>query len=137
MKKIVLAIGLTVSSIMANNISVEITGMLNQNGKISIGLYNKNDNTFSNILKSYKGANVKIVGKKVTYTFKNIPDGTYAIAVIHDENRNKKLDKNFLGMPTEGYGFSNNIRPTFRAATFEESKFEVNKDKMLTIKMGY
>lgn len=137
MKKLILGTVLTISSLFAKDIYVEVTNILNQNGKLAIGLYNKNDDTFANMTKYYKGANLDIDDTKVIYEFKNIPNGTYAISVIHDENDNKKLDKNFLGIPTEGYGFSNNIRPAFRGANFDESKFVLNIDKSIVIKLGY
>jgi uncharacterized protein (DUF2141 family) len=55
--------------------------------------------------------------------FEDIPPGTYAIAVIHDENMNGKLDTNWLGFPVEGYGFSRGTQkligvPSFPAASF-------------------
>jgi uncharacterized protein (DUF2141 family) len=53
--------------------------------------------------------------------------GRYAVRVMHDENGNGQLDRNFVGMPTEGYGFSNNPR-AMRAATFEEAGFDVGDD---------
>jgi uncharacterized protein (DUF2141 family) len=58
-------------------------------------------------------------------TFSDLPAGTYAIAVFHDENDNGVLDTNFAGMPREGYGFSNNHRYTLHPASFEESRFEL------------
>ena len=137
MRKIILGTILTVSSILAGNINVKITNILNQNGNIAIGLYNKDDGTFTDMSKYYKGVNLKIDIQEVIYIFKNIPNGTYAISVIHDENKNQKLDKNFFGIPKEGYGFSNNVRPIFRGANFEESKFRLNDDKNITIEMGY
>ena len=54
----------------------------------------------------------------------DLPPGNYALRVMHDENGNGKFDTNLVGMPTEGYGFSNNPR-VMRAATFEEARFEV------------
>jgi len=137
MKRLILGVVLATLMLSANSINVEVTNILNKNGKISIGLYNKDDDTFSNMSKYYKGVNLDINDTKVVYTFKNIPNGTYAISIIHDENENKKLDKNFFGIPTEGYGFSNNIRPSFRGATFKESMFTLNSDKNIVIKMGY
>ncbi len=137
MKKSILGAVLTLSSLLANDITVEVTNIFNQNGKIGIALYNRDNKSFANMSKFYKGVYLKIDGKKVIYTFKDIPNGTYAISVIHDENENKKLDKNFLGIPKEGYGFSNNIRPKFRGATFKESKFKLNRDKNISIKLGY
>lgn len=139
MKKtiIIVIIVLFASILFASDLTVEVTNLRNKNGKISIGLYNNNDNTFASISKSYKGVNLAIDNSKIIYTFKNIPNGIYAISVIHDENENKKLDKNFFGIPKEGYGFSNNIHPKFRGANFEESKFELKNDKNITIKIRY
>ena len=58
---------------------------------------------------------------KSAVVFSNLEPGRYAAIAFHDENGNGKLDKNFLGIPTEPYGFSNNVQgflgpPTFDAA---------------------
>lgn len=58
----------------------------------------------------------------------DLPPGRYAVRVLHDENGNGRLDTNVLGMPTEGYGFSNNPRVLMRAATFEEAAFDLAGD---------
>lgn len=60
----------------------------------------------------------------VVFRFSGLPAGRYAVQVLHDENGNGKLDANFLGMPTEGYGFSNNPR-VLRKPTFEEAGFDL------------
>ncbi|KTT52301.1 hypothetical protein SB11R_02405 [Pseudomonas oryzihabitans] len=52
-----------------------------------------------------------------------LPPGRYAVSVIHDSNDNQKLDTNFIGMPTEQYGYSNNPPLRMRMATFEECAF--------------
>jgi uncharacterized protein (DUF2141 family) len=59
--------------------------------------------------------------------FKNLVPGRYAVAIMHDLNGNLILDKNFLGVPKEPWGVSNNVRPNFRAPEFEESSFEINE----------
>ena len=66
---------------------------------------------------------IKVRHTKARCDFEDIPPGTYALAVIHDENSNGKLDLNWLGVPTEGYGFSNDATgvlgpPPFSAASF-------------------
>jgi uncharacterized protein (DUF2141 family) len=66
---------------------------------------------------------IKIRNTAARCDFEAIPPGTYALAVIHDENSNGKLDTNLVGMPTEGYGFSNDakariVTPSFSAAAF-------------------
>lgn len=52
--------------------------------------------------------------------------GEWAVALTQDMNGNEKMDKNFLGIPTEPYAFSNNIRPRVSAPTFQECKFTVS-----------
>ena len=46
-----------------------------------------------------------------------------AVTLFHDENKNGKFDSNMIGYPLEGYGFSNNVVPQFRAPSFDECKF--------------
>jgi len=96
MKKVILNTVVFATTLMASDITVKVTDILNQKGKISIGLYNQNNDTFADMSKAYKGVNLKIKDKNVVYTFTNIPNGTYAIAVLHDENENEKLDKNMI-----------------------------------------
>ncbi len=136
MRKLILGTVVTASILSANDITVEITKLLNTNGKVQIGLYN-NAQSFSIIDKIYKGTAVSVSSKTFRYKFENIPNGVYAIAIFHDENENRELDKNFLGFPSEGYGSSNNIRPSFRGANFDEAKFELNGNKNIVINMGY
>ncbi|OIQ84442.1 hypothetical protein GALL_337520 [mine drainage metagenome] len=66
---------------------------------------------------------IKVRDKQARCDFEDIAPGTYALAVVHDENMNGKLDTNWLGVPTEGYGFSNDAivlldTPSFSAASF-------------------
>ncbi|RLA75165.1 MAG: DUF2141 domain-containing protein [Epsilonproteobacteria bacterium] len=137
MKKIVLCLLVLVSAIFASSIEVNVKNIVNKKGKISIGLYDKNDENFAKRDKNFKGIDMSIDSKTLTYIFENIPDGTYAVAVFHDENQNKILDKNFFGIPKEAYGFSNNIRPMFRGANFDESKFVLKNKKKIIIKLVY
>ena len=66
----------------------------------------------------------KIEAAEQTFHFSDLPPGRYAVMVMHDENDNGKLDSNFMGMPIEGYGFSNNPA-VMRKPTFEEARFEL------------
>jgi len=70
--------------------------------------------------------------------FIGIPPGTYALAVIHDENRNGKLDTNWLGIPKEGYGFSSGARALLGAPSFSAASFVYDgQDMELTISLHY
>ena len=61
-----------------------------------------------------------------TIVFTSLLEGIYAISVFHDENMNQKLDKNFMGIPKEGYGASNNPKKKMGPPNFEETKFQFN-----------
>lgn len=70
--------------------------------------------------------------------FRDVPPGTYAIAAIHDENRNGDLDRNWLGIPTEGYGFSENASGSPGAPSFHIASFPFDGGELfLTIRLQY
>jgi uncharacterized protein (DUF2141 family) len=71
--------------------------------------------------------------------FQQVPPGTYAVAVVHDENGNQKLDSNMLGVPTEGYGVSNNKTYALSQPRWEESRFDLaaGESRQLTIQLRY
>lgn len=80
----------------------------------------------------------KLGGTAAVCTFAAIPAGTYAIAVLHDQNNNGRLDTNWIGMPVEGYGASNNKLHRFSAPSFNESRFVVGTaDVALAIRLKY
>ena len=117
-------------------INVEISGVEDPKGLMSIGLYSK-EKGFPDDGKEYKGTDVEVTGQTVVHTFNDVPFGTYAIAIFHDTNSNGKLDKNFLGIPKEGYAFSNNVFGTFGPPDFKDTSFEFAGSKMIRIEMRY
>ena len=74
----------------------------------------------------------------VVCRFTDIKPGPYAVAVSHDLNGNRRTDTNFLGIPKEDWGISNNVRPNLRAPTFDEARFDVGATGVTTleIKLG-
>lgn len=71
--------------------------------------------------------------------FQPVPAGSYAVAVVHDENGNQALDSNFLGVPTEGYGVSNNRTYALSEPRWDESRFDLGagETRQLTIQLRY
>jgi uncharacterized protein (DUF2141 family) len=67
--------------------------------------------------------------------FGSVAPGEYAIAVFHDANNNRKMDKNFLGIPKEGYGASRNNLPFAAAPAFDENKFTVPERNTTTLRI--
>lgn len=108
-----------------NNLSVEVTGLVPDKGNVILGLYDKKIGFLDNG-SGIANVKVKVTGDKIAHTFKYLPNGEYAIAVYQDENGNGKCDRNMIGYPTEGFGFSKNYRPKFSAPKFDEVKIAVS-----------
>ena len=70
-----------------------------------------------------------------TAAFAALPPGEYAVSVFHDRNRNGKMDKNLLGMPTERYGFSNDASGGMGPPAFEAARFAVKDDARIVIRL--
>ena len=107
------------------SLTVDVKNLRNEKGVVQFALYNKDgsipDEDFENYYKIVKG---EIVNGSSTITIENIPSGKYAVNILHDENKNGKIDKGFI-LPIEGIGFSNfrsiglTNRPNFSKASFE------------------
>ncbi len=74
--------------------------------------------------KPVQSALATIHGKVALCVFNGLPPGTYGISGFHDENKNGKLDTNFVGYPMEEYCASRNARNTFSAPSFSDAKFK-------------
>ena len=110
-------------------LTVIVSGLENNKGTVHLGLYNSREN-YEGKGKPFRGKIGKIENGKAVFTFDSLSYGEYAIKVYHDENSNGKIDKNFLGIPTESYGFSNNASGTFGPADYDDAKFKFNQNKM-------
>jgi uncharacterized protein (DUF2141 family) len=110
----------------AADLTVEIKGLTSANGKVLISLFDKADGWMQ---KGLKTAVAPAQKDGVTYEFKDLPMGDYAISIHHDENGNGKFDTNLVGMPIEPYGFSNDAMGNFGPPTFEQAKFKLDVTK--------
>ena len=121
-----------------NKVIVNVNAFENNKGVCIICLYD-NEKAFAGKGSPVKCATVSISNKSASTSFENVPEGAYAVSVIHDANNNKKFDTNFLGIPTEGYGASQNKLPFAAAPKFEANKFAVTENSTITsnIKLRY
>lgn len=104
-----------------NGIHVHVLNIRNSKGTVACALFESPEGFPAEFLRYATNIMViKVRASQARCDFEDIPPGKYALAVIHDENMNGKLDTGFLGVPTEGYGFSNDAagRPSFSAASF-------------------
>jgi len=108
----------------------------NSNGDILVGLYDKAAGFPRHVL---DGKVVKVTDNEMKVSFKDIKPGNYAVSVLHDENQNKDMDQTKLGIPKEGYGFSNNAMGVMGPPSFKKARVAVpnSTDTDITIKMKY
>ena len=132
MKLLFLTFILLFSGVKTHKLSIHISGISKIKGSLFIAIFRATDD-FPVFGKQFKGIVKEVEGKSQNYNFDNLPEGEYALAIYQDVNRNKILDKNLLGIPTEIYGFSNNARRNFSAPSFQEAKFKLNKDLHQTV----
>ena len=114
------------------NLTVKVEGLKNFKGDILFGLYN-NDSNFPEKETAFAGKILPINSKNSKYTFTRLKKGNYAVAIIHDENKDGELNTNFMGIPKEGFGFSNNVIGMFGPPAFEKASVLLDKDKTITI----
>ena len=103
---------------------VHIDGFRNEKGNAGITVFTSPDGWPENNDKAFMHAGHPFTGDKATIELQ-LPAGRYAIAVIHDENSNHKLDRNMIGVPKEGFGFANNPKVTFSAPSFDKAAMQV------------
>lgn len=105
-----------------STLTVKISGIRNTTGNIRVAL-------LSDASTRVQGKVVDIDAKTLTATavFENVPQGTYGVAAVHDENMNGKLDFSEQGVPLEGYGHSNNPARRPGPPDFDEYKFALNQ----------
>jgi uncharacterized protein (DUF2141 family) len=138
MQKIILSIIVSflmaTTAAQAGQILVDIAGFEHTKGRLMLGLYNQS-NDFAKMDKAYRQASLKPIKGTISHTFFNIPRGYYALAIFYDENNNAKLDKNFMGLPKEKYGFSNNPATFFGAPDFNAAQFKLEHNQHLNIQL--
>ena len=110
------------------SVTVHVKPVQDAKGEISVALYRK-PSDFPHPVRVYVAQTPKAVKGTNIIRFTNLPAGNYAAAAYHDENGNKKLDKNIFGAPTEPYGFSNDARRLMSAPSFDEARFEIRNNE--------
>ena len=133
---LLLSLSLSASSAM-NEIQIKIEEMNSDKGHILYILFNAEEGFPDDPSKSLRKGKISAAEAKEGFILKDLEDGEYALSVIHDENDNDKLDTNFLGIPQEGVGFSNNPRLFFGAPSFDKCKFSLKGNKQIKIELKH
>ena len=107
-----------------NLIHVEVSGLRNNKGPVLCSLFSSAVDFPKKTDKAVAQAKSGIANGHVVCEFPGVAPGKYAVSVFHDENSNGKLDTNFMGMPREGVGASNNAKGHFGPPKFDAAAFQ-------------
>lgn len=113
-----------------NTVEVNITDFSNNDGKVMIAIYDSEANFLGKGLISKKS---EITNKQAKFTFSNLPDGTYAVSCVHDEDDNGKMNMMMGMIPSEDYGTSNNAPAYFGPPKWNDAKFEVSNGEIVEL----
>jgi len=126
------------NEIQYGTLIVDVVEFRNSDGKLYASLFDSKKGFPGKPEKAVRKAVGTISNKTARIEFKGIPFGVYAVSVAHDENGNGKIDTNFLGIPKEGVGASNDAKGTLGPPKFKDAKFNLNKpNQTIKITMGY
>jgi uncharacterized protein (DUF2141 family) len=113
-------------------ITITVKGIhAERGGLLTTGIFEKGN--FPKMGKHLFGISKEVQGSTMQIIFEDVPEGQYAVAVFQDEDRNKKLNTNFIGYPLEPMGFSNNAKIKFGPPSFDEAKVSVQNEQVLNL----
>ncbi len=122
---------------IATDLTIEVSGLRNTQGKVVLGIYDSQE-AFPKRGQAIKRIVLELSSTSVSTTVDDLAEGVYALAALHDENNDGKINKNMFGMPKEGYGFSNNVRGKLGPPPFNKASFELKADALpLKINIAY
>lgn len=112
-----------------STLTVKVTGLRNHQGNLCVALFNSSDGYPSNTSEAIRVISVLIHNNPEFVIFKELAYGNYAISVFHDENGDSELNTNFLGIPKEGIGFSNDPKIWQGVPAYEKVKFAFTSEQ--------
>ena len=122
-------------------LEVRVDGIKDLRGEIGVAVWNSKLGYPTHLEHAYEAEwiPVKAGGTAVVAVFATMPAGEYAVSVVHDTNRNRKVDRGFFGFPKEGVGFSNDQKVVMSAPRYDKSKFPLvaGENKTIVIKLDY
>jgi uncharacterized protein (DUF2141 family) len=100
---------------------IHVDGLRNSTGVVGAAVFKSRDGWPEDMSKAFHHWPTPIApgAREASAVVEDLPPGDYGVVAIHDENKNHKLDRNFLGIPKEGFGFANNPHVALSAPPFD------------------
>ncbi|KAA3638342.1 MAG: DUF2141 domain-containing protein [Bacteroidetes bacterium] len=109
-------------------------GFQSDKGQALYMIFENADGFPKNLDKAYRSGKMNIQNGQATTNITGLPEGVYAVIIVHDEDKNGKLKTNWIGMPKEGVGNSNNPKGF---PSFSKSSFSLKGNGFLRIEIVY
>lgn len=118
------------SDSQTGSLTIVFSGIESDKGTVKVALANSEQN-YKDHQNPFIGLTIPISNKKAITVIDELPFGEYAVKAFHDEDGNDMLNTNFLGIPTEDYGFSNDARGIFGPPSWSDAKFILNSEQLI------
>ncbi|MBI2840622.1 MAG: DUF2141 domain-containing protein [Acidobacteria bacterium] len=116
-------------------LTVTIINVRSDSGYVRIALFNSPE---THLKSSFRSERIPATGQHCVVVLDQLPYGEFTFIVHHDENGNGKMDKNFLGMPKEGYAFSRGARVSFGAPSYRDCTLKLEASELsVVVKLSY
>ena len=116
-------------------LTVVVEGMRNAKGVIGVLVFESARGWPEDTSAAFRRAAVPAGQGSTTVLIPNLPSGDYGVVVLHDENKNMKLDRNWAGRPKEQWGMSNNPPAHSSAPRFDRARFSLRGDTQIRIQL--
>ncbi len=111
-------------------LEIEICNIRSNQGHILLSIFDSPDHFPRQAKPEFRDIKVSkknIKNNSVVFKIDSLNPGKYALALLDDENDSGDMDYNKLGLPLEGFGFSNNIKPILKAPPCKKCLFEIKE----------
>jgi len=122
------------STASADQLIIDVVGIERLGGTMMVAIFDSAE-AWEDSATAMSVGKDSVTGPKVRLIFPNLSAGAYAVKLYHDEDNDGQLDSNMLGVPSEGYGFSNNPQ-VLGEPDFEEAMFVVEGDTNIEITLN-
>ena len=120
----------------SGSLQITVTGIRNNNGKILCSLFKEGEGYPDQPTLAFYKTSAVIKDRKALISVDGLPIGYYAVALLHDENGDNKMNTSLVGLPKEGYGFSNNVMGLFGPPPFSKASFRLISGEHKTIQIN-
>jgi uncharacterized protein (DUF2141 family) len=117
------------------DIHVIVRGLRSTDGQLLVALYGSSNGFPGDPTKALRRLEHSISGEIAEVTFDSVAAGRYAVSVVHDENADEQMQRDWLGRPKEGWGVSNDARGRFGPPSFDDAQFEAS-GKAVTVEIN-